>query len=96
MHNDSPVNGLDAQVPDAAAGSPGDRTFQAAVLFGQSETQFWMSEYAAEPSRQPIGRQRFELIVAYRKPCYGFQETSIAARGKDHYGNVRKLEEPRP
>ena len=46
MHNDSPVNGLDTQVPDAAAGSPGDRTFQAAVLFRQSETQFWMSEYA--------------------------------------------------
>ena len=39
MHNDSPINGLDAQVPNAAAGSPGDRTFQAAVLFSQSETQ---------------------------------------------------------
>ena len=90
MHNDSPVNGLDAQVPDAAAGSSGDRTFQAAVLFRQSETQLWMSEYAAEPSRQPLSRQRFKLVVAHRKPCYGFQETRIAARGKDHYGNAGK------
>ena len=38
MHNDPPVDGLDAQVPDSTAGSPGDQTFQAAVLFGQSET----------------------------------------------------------
>ncbi len=56
MHNDSPVNGLDAQVPDAAAGSPRNRTFQAAVLFTQSESQLWMSEYGAEPSRQPTRR----------------------------------------
>ena len=39
-----------------------------------------MSEYGAQPPRQPIRRQRFEPIVAYRKPWYSFQKPlTIAA-----------------
>ena len=56
MHNDSPIDGLDVQILNSVAGSPDDRTFQAAVLLRQRETQFWMSEYGAEPFRQPIRR----------------------------------------
>ena len=96
MHNNAPVNNLDTQVLDAIAGSIRNRRFQATGLFRHRETQSGMVEHVAEPLCQPIRRQRFELIVAYRKPCYRFQNIRIAARSKDHHRNNRELEDPRP
>jgi hypothetical protein len=67
-HNDTPVHGLDPQVPDTAAGSPRDRAFQTSVMVVQSETELRAVEEAAELFHQSIGRERLGVIDTRSSP----------------------------